>query len=167
MARGVKTDNKTKAKIMTSYALTNSYNATAKELKISDSTVKKIIEENKEEFGKIREQKKELFQDKANVIIDKALELLKRRYDTALENEAELDEMISIIMSADKEKMDYQEKLNVVKKIGKLQLNSLSEITTSLGTLFDKVRLAKGEPTGNIKISYEDSLRAVSGENDY
>ncbi len=167
MPRGVKTTNAMKAKIMTSYALTNSYNATAKELKISDSTVKSVIENNKEEFEKIQEQKKELFQDKANVIIDKALELLKRRFDTALENEAELDEMISIIMSADKEEMDYQEKLSVVKKIGKLQLNSLSEITTSLGTLFDKVRLAKGEPTGNIKISYEDSLRAVSDNDEY
>lgn len=167
MARGVKTDNKTKAKIMTSYALTNSYNATAKEFGISENTVKRIILNNKDEFAKISEQKKELFQDKANEIIDKALLLLKKRYDKALENEAELDEMISVIMSADKEEMDYQEKLAVIKKIGRLQINSLSEITTSLGTLYDKMRLAKGEPTGNIKLSYEESLKAVSDSNEY
>lgn len=171
MARGVKTDNKTIAKIITSYALTNSYNATAKELKISESTVRYIIKkqkkENNKEFTKIYEEKKELFQDKANIIIDKALELLKKRYDKALENEAELDEMISIIMSADKEDMDYQEKLAVVKKIGRLQLNSLSEITTSMGTLYDKVRLAEGKSTGNINVSYEESLKAVSGEDEY
>lgn len=171
MARGVKTDNKTIAKIITSYALTNSYNATAKELKISESTVRYIIKkqkkENNKEFTKIYEEKKELFQDKANRIIDKALELLKKRYDKALENEAELDEMISIIMAADKEDMDYQEKLAVVKKIGRLQLNSLSEITTSMGTLYDKVRLAEGKSTGNINVSYEESLKAVSGEDEY
>jgi hypothetical protein len=43
MARGVKTDNKTKAKIRASYALTNSYNATAKDLGISPNTVKAMI----------------------------------------------------------------------------------------------------------------------------
>ena len=43
MARGVKTDNKKIAEIITSYALTNSYNKTAKECKVSANTVKNII----------------------------------------------------------------------------------------------------------------------------
>lgn len=171
MPRGVKTNNKTKAKIMTSYALTNSYNATAKELKISDSTVKSVIENNKEEFKKVQEQKKEEFVDKASEIIDKALELLKRRYNKALDNENELEELIDIVFKAndpeDGEELSHKEKLDIAKKIGRLELNNLSEITTSMGTLFDKMRLAKGESTGNIKVSYEDSLRAVSDENDY
>ena len=173
MPRGVKTNNKTKAKIMTSYALTNSYNATAKELKISDSTVKSVIENNKEEFEKVQEQKKELFQDKANVIIDKALELLKRRFNKALDNEDELEELIDIVYRSndpnadESDKLSHKEKREIARKISRLELNNLSEITTSLGTLFDKVRLAEGKSTGNINVSYEDSLRAVSGENDY
>lgn len=151
MPRGKKTDNQMIANIMTSYALTNSYNATAKELGISDSTVKKIIMENQEEFGKVQEQKKELFQDKANRIIDKQLELLDKRITKALDNELELQELIDEVISADEKEYDirYQEKIAIAKKIGKLQLNSLSEITTSMGTLYDKMRLAKGEPTGN------------------
>lgn len=149
MPRGKKTDAQMIAKIMTSYALTNSYNATAKELGISDTTVKTIIMKNKEEFGKVKEQKKELFQDKANKIIDKQLELLNRRIDTALENEDTLDELIEEAMYADKSDLNYQEKLAIAKKIGKLQLNSLSEITTSMGTLYDKMRLANGESTTN------------------
>lgn len=171
MARGVKTDNKTKAKIMTSYALTNSYNATAKETGVSNDTVKNVIEANKDEFRKIQKEKKDEFVDKASEIIDKALELLKRRYNKALNNEDELEELIDIVFKANDpendEELSHKEKLDIAKKIGRLELNNLSEITTSMGTLFDKMRLAKGEPTGNIKVSYEDSLRAVSGENDY
>lgn len=81
MPRGQKTDNKMIAKIMTSYALTNSYNRTAQELGISDSTVKKIIQEHQEEFGKVREQKKEEFYNKANKIVFKALDKLDKSLD--------------------------------------------------------------------------------------
>ena len=164
-------NNKTKAKIMTSYALTNSYNATAKETGVSHDTVKNVIEANKDEFRKIQKEKKDEFVDKASEIIDKALELLKRRYNKALNNEDELEELIDIVFKANDpendEELSHKEKLDIAKKIGRLELNNLSEITTAMGTLFDKMRLAKGEPTGNIKVSYEDSLRAVSGENDY
>jgi hypothetical protein len=36
-----------------------------------------------------------------------------------------------------------------------------------MGTIYDKMRLDKGQSTGNIKVSYEESLKAVSGEDDY
>lgn len=167
MARGVKTDNKTKAKIRASYALTNSYNATAKELKISDSTVKGVIEENPEEFRKVQEQKKETFAEQAQSIIDKAMLLLQRRYDKALEKEKELEQMMEDISKTSKDDIDYQTKLAAIKKLSKIELNNLAEITTSMGTIYDKMRLDKGESTGNIKVSYEESLKAVSDDNDY
>ena len=57
MARGVKTDNKKVAEIITSYTLTNSYNKTAKEVGVSANTVKNIInkqkKENPEKFAQI------------------------------------------------------------------------------------------------------------------
>ncbi len=149
MPRGVKTDNKKIAEIMTSYALTNSYNKTAKEVGVSDSTVKKIILAHQEEFTKVREVKKELFQDKANRIIDKSLELIESRIDIARLNQNELEEIISMIWSEDKDVLNEVQKRSIVSKISKMQLNSLSELTTALGTLYDKMRLAKGEPTGN------------------
>ena len=62
--------------------------------------VVKEIENNKEEFKKVQEQKKEEFVDKASEIIDKALELLKRRYNKALDNENELEELIDIVFKA-------------------------------------------------------------------
>lgn len=157
MARGVKTDEQMIAKIMTSYALTNSYNATAKELGISDTTVKTIIEKHKEEFGKVKEQKKEEFSTKANIIIDKQLELLNRRVDNALINEDELDEIIMMVWEQDKKELSETQKKAIVNKISKMQLHSLSEITTSLGTLYDKMRLSKGESTTNEAITIQMS----------
>lgn len=155
MARGVKTDNKKIAEIIASYALTNSYNKTAKEVGVSNNTVKRVIlnqkEKHPEELAKVVNEKKELFADQANKIIDKALDLLNRRFDKALENEKELQDLIDEVMAADEKEFDikYQEKVAIAKKIGRIQLNSLSEITTSMGTLYDKMRLAKGETTGN------------------
>lgn len=151
MPRGVKTDNKKIAEIMTSYALTNSYNKTAKECGVSDKTVKSVIEKNKEQFAKISEEKKELFQDKANKIIDKQLQLLDRRVNTALDNEDALEEIIEMVWEQDKKELNETQKKTIVNKIRKMQLNSLSEITTSMGTLYDKMRLAKGETTSNDK----------------
>ena len=171
MPRGVKTDSQMIANIMASYALTNSYNATAKELGISDSTVKKVIMENQEEFGKVHEQKKEEFSSKASKIVDKALELLDRRFDKALNSEEKLEELIDIVMYEDdpdaEEKLTYKQKLDIAKKLSRIELNSLSEITTSMGTLYDKMRLANGQSTNNVSVSYEEALKSVSDEDDY
>ena len=75
-----KIDNKTKAKVIASYALTNSYNKTDKEFNISNKTVKKIVEEN----PKLYEQKKEEFVDKSSRIIDKALDKLEKEIDKGI-----------------------------------------------------------------------------------
>ncbi len=81
MARGVKVDNKKIHEVMASYALTNSYNATAKECHVSDKTVKKIINEHSEEFAKISERKKEEFVKYADRLIYKALDKLDKALD--------------------------------------------------------------------------------------
>lgn len=171
MPRGIKTDNKKVQEIIASYALTNSYNKTAKDVKVSPNTVKNVIkkqkETNSEEFAKVCEEKKELFQDKANKIINKSLMLLDKRFNKALEDEDTIDEIIQMIYSYDKEEMNEVEKKSIVSKLRKVQLNSLSEITTSMGTLYDKMRLAKGESTGNIQVSYEDALKQVCDKDEY
>lgn len=168
MARGVKTDNSKIAEVITSYSLTNSYNKTAKECGVSANTVKNIInrqkKENSTEFAKICEQKKEEFSTRANKIIDKQLELLNRRVDTALDNEDVLDEIISMVWEQDKKELNETQKKSIVNKISKMQLNSLSEITTSMGTLYDKMRLAKGESTNNdsITIKMSNEIKELS-----
>ena len=53
------------------------------------------------------------------------------------------------------DKKDYNEaqKKAIVNKIAKMQLNSLSEITTALGTIYDKRNLAEGKSTVNTDIN--------------
>lgn len=168
MARGVKTDNAKIAEIITSYTLTNSYNKTAKEVGVSANTVKNVINrqktENPEEFAKVCEEKKEEFQDKANRIIDKSLKLIERRIDRASDNEDELDEIIQMVWEQDKKVLNETQKKTIVNKVSKTQLNSLSELTTALGTLYDKMRLSKGEATENqsITIKMSDSIKELS-----
>ena len=130
MARGVKTDNKKIAEIITSYALTNSYNKTAKECGVSNNTVKRIIlnqqKENPEELAKVVNEKKDEFVDKASRLIDKALDKLNKALD----------------------KEDIP----------------VNNLTTVIGTLYDKRALAKGETTNNetITIKMSETIKELS-----
>ena len=147
--KGVPINNEKIAEAIASYALTNSYNATAKECGISDKTVKKIIENNPKKY----EEKKELFSERANRIINKSLDLIEDRIDTARESQEELEEIIQMVWDVDKKELNETQKKMIVNKISKMQLNSLSELTTAMGTLYDKRALSLGEPTNNEKMT--------------
>lgn len=149
--KGKKTDNETIYKIMLSMFSTNNFNETSRQLNIPVKTVEKIYKENKdkEEFTKLCIEKKEEFAEKATSIINKATELLERRLEMALENQDELDELIDEVWQIDKKDLNETRKKTLVNKLTKMQLNNLSEITTAIGTLYDKRALAKGETTSN------------------
>lgn len=165
MSKGAKIDNKKIAEIITSYALTNNYSKTALETGVCANTVKNIINkqksENPEEYAKICEEKKEEFSTRANRIVYKALELLERRFDTALDNQNQIEGMINMIFKHNDpdDQMTHKEKVDIIKKLSRLELNSLSEITTSMGTLIDKSRLISGESTENNK--FEVNIKVV------
>jgi lysyl-tRNA synthetase class I len=76
--RGKKTDNETIYKIMISMFSTNNAEETARLLEIPVTTVKDIYKknENKPEFVELRSKKTDQFIQKANEIIDKAMERL-------------------------------------------------------------------------------------------
>ena len=119
MAQGKKTDSITIYKVMISYITTRNYSETARQLDMPESTVRKIIDDNKdkEEFTKLCEEKRDEFVDKATRIINKALD----RLDKVLEDKKE-----------------------------RIPVNNLS---TVIGTLYDKRALAKGETTVNTGIT--------------
>ena len=119
MAQGKKTDSITIYKVMISYITTRNYSETARQLDMPESTVRKIIDDNKdkEEFTKLCEEKRDEFVDKATRIINKALD----RLDKVLEDKEE-----------------------------RIPVNNLS---TVIGTLYDKRALAKGETTVNTGIT--------------
>ena len=88
MARGKKTDNETIYKVMLSYVTTNNFSETARLLDMPESTVRKIIDNNrnKEEFTKLCEEKKEDFINNATRLIEKASKRLEKQLDNENEN---------------------------------------------------------------------------------
>ena len=88
MPKGKKTSPETIYKILTSWAVTNNYSETARELNMAQSTVEKIIKENKNkpEFVKLCEEKRDSFSKQASKIIDKALKRLERDIDDEEKN---------------------------------------------------------------------------------
>lgn len=80
MARGKKTSPEVIYQVMTSWAITQNYNQTAKELNMAYATVKDIVERHKndEQFVKVQAEKREEFSDKASVIIDKLLDRITK-----------------------------------------------------------------------------------------
>lgn len=155
MAKGKKTDNETIYKIMISMFSTNNFAETAKQLNVPATTVEKIYKQNKDkdEFVELCAIKKDEFIETASRIINKANTLLERRLNTALENQDELDEIIDQVWQMDKTDYNETQKKSIVKKISRMQLNSLSEITTALGTIYDKRNLAEGKATVNTDIN--------------
>ena len=155
MPRGVKTPKPKEYDIMVSYAITNSYRATARDMGVTDCCVKDVIERNYDEFLRIQAEKKEDFLSRSNRIIDKMTNLLDRRVTRALETEDEIDKPIDFIWDIDEnaedkdEKMTYKEKVSLVKRLGKISLNSMNEITTSMGTVFDKTRILQCNDNNN------------------
>lgn len=123
MAKGKKTDNGTIYKVMLSYIVTRNYSETARQLDMPESTVRKIIDDNKdkEEFAKLCEEKRDEFVEKATRLIDKALNRLEKALD------------------------DNKERIPV---------NNLS---TVIGTLYDKKSLSEGKATVNADINIKMS----------
>lgn len=123
MAKGKKTDNGTIYKVMLSYIVTRNYSETARQLDMPESTVRKIIDDNKdkEEFAKLCEEKRDEFVEKATRLIDKALNRLEKALD------------------------DNKERIPV---------NNLS---TVIGTLYDKRNLSEGKATVNTDINIKMS----------
>lgn len=86
MARGKKTPPEVVYQIMTSWAVTDNFNETARELDLPITTIKKVVDENKDkpEFVELCTQKRKEFSVAASRIINKAL--------TRLESEIEDEE---------------------------------------------------------------------------
>lgn len=155
MPKGKPIDPEMVYKIMASYAVTNNYSETARACGLGISTVRNIVLDNqdKKEFRELCKREKECFAEKAGEIIDKGLALLNRRISTALQYEEELEMLIDEIYSMSPDEVTAREKVALVNKIKNLQLQRMGEITTAIGTLYDKRALALGESTENTKIS--------------
>lgn len=159
-----------KEKALFLYATNGNITRTAEEIGVSKSTVHRWINEpeNCEEVERVRTEKRMEFADRASEIIESSLQLLERRIDTALEHENELDALIGEIFATPNEEISQDQKNRLVRKINALQVQRLGEITTVIGTMYDKRALARGESTQNIggTLTIENYIDKVKG-NEY
>jgi len=149
---------------MTSWVITNNYKETARELDLPYMTVKSIVDKNRDkpEFVKLRNEKMNEFSSRASEIIQKGLTLLNKRLDRAIASEEDLDLLIDEIYATDKEELSQDEKNRLVNKIRTLQVQNMKDITTAIGTLFDKKALADGKPTERTEIIGGDKLSKLA-----
>lgn len=154
VSKGQKTTPEMIYKIVASYAVSGNYKQTSRETGVPVSTVKKIVDENssKPEYEKLCNETKAGFAESATSIIEKGLTLLERRFDRALNREAELDVMIDAIAETNTFQLSQQEKNALITKLRGLQLHDVKSITTAIGTLYDKRALAEGGSTDNVTV---------------
>lgn len=125
---------------------------------------------NSEELERIRKEKKEEFVTEANSIIFKGLKLLDKRITRALEEEESITDLIEKLQDKDTkiedESLSRYEVIELCKKLKEMKVQRVSEITTAIGTLYDKQALAQGDATQNIngKLTLENLLDKVKGE---
>lgn len=89
MSKGKKTSPEDIYRVMVSYAITKNNMETSRQLGIPESTVRKIVEDNKDkdEFKKLCEEKENEFAEKTSRIIDK---LLARIENEVLDEEKDI-----------------------------------------------------------------------------
>lgn len=152
MARGKKTSPQDVYNVMALWFTNYNLRETSRELGIPLSTVKDIVDKNKnaDAFAELRTQTEEAFAQKTTEIIEKGLLLLNKRLSRAIEHEEDLDEFIDEIWDIDEDEMSFKEKDKLVNKIKTLQLQNIKDITTAIGTLYDKRALSRGEMTQNL-----------------
>ncbi len=168
MAKGKKTSPDVVYQVMALWFTNYNLRETARTLNVPVSTVKDIVDKNKnsEEFENLRTQKQKEFADKATEVIEKGLLILNKRLDRAISDEEELDDLIDEIYFTDNDEMSFTEKSQLINKIKGLQLQSVKELTTAIGTLYDKRALSKGEMTQNVGFATNislDKLAEISG----
>lgn len=88
MARGQKTTPEKIYEVIASYAVTNNYSQTARATGLPASTVKDIVDNNKNtpEFEKLRDETRTSFAESATNIIEKAM----RRLESDIENKDDI-----------------------------------------------------------------------------
>lgn len=121
-------------------ATTNNICEVAKKMNLPESTVRDWAKQNKDKFEKLRTKKKQEFVENAWRIIEKANKLLEKKLDVALKNQGELDELLAKMRG----EIDYKK---LAEKVKAIKIDNLSNLTTTIGTLYDKQALCNREET--------------------
>ena len=146
---------------------TMSYKEVSKQLEIPENTLrdwKKREEKINPEFVKLRTKKKEEFVNSAWNIIEKANKLIERKIERALSIEDDIDDLIK--KAKRNQDLSKEDILLLNKNINKLSIDNIGQVSTVIGTLYDKQALINKEATVNhgVDESLESVLKNLQGD---
>ncbi len=180
MAQGKKYNDDVKEKAFALLACNNNTQAVAEELGIpyttvktwekkwlngvhkqKETSVKTITKPCEDNLVELRNKKKEEFVENAWELIGKVRTLLERRLDRAILSENIIDELVEEITKLDSKQLTDSQRKALYSKISAIKIENVRELSTVLGTLYDKQALANKEATaiveGDIKVKkFED-----------
>lgn len=116
------------------------------------------VERRKAEY---RAKNAERFAQKATHIIETGLDLIARRLETAADFESELAKVCEMI-AADESIPDKKRK-ELLTKLDALKIQSIRDLTTAVGTMYDKRALAQGDSTDKTTVE----IRLPEGFDEY
>jgi len=109
--------------------------------------------EEQQQYRDFREEKKKEFVQAAWNTISDALALGNNRVKRALKHENEFDEFIELVQGTE---LSGPQKAALIAKIKQLQVQNIRDISTYVGTIYDKAALAAGDATARGEITGKD-----------
>ncbi|UKS25033.1 hypothetical protein LOZ80_25995 [Paenibacillus sp. HWE-109] len=150
MATGVSIDDNTKEQIKGLLATGMAKNAVAKQIGVSWATVDKVSKEEPDNLESLREHKRTQFIDRLWNSMDLALGLADKKIQLALEASDKLDELSDAIGDSE---LDFKKAQELQNAITNLSTVPLGQISTFIGTMYDKHALMTGGKTGQLGVS--------------
>lgn len=150
MARGKKFNDDIKESVRAVMATTNNVMEVSRQFNIPVRTLydwqrEWESEDCEDNFTKLRKENKERFIKQAGDIIEKATALLDKKVSRALDNEKEIDKIISTVI--DDDEMSKEKKKEILGKLSQMKLEDVQKLSIMIGTMYDKRALAKGDAT--------------------
>jgi transposase-like protein len=152
MAQGKKFNDDVRERAYALFAVENNMREISRRLGVAESTLrgwKKVFDESGDtgDLAQLRAKKKEQFVKRSWQSIEMAQTLVERRLSRAMHQESAIDELIDLVLEADKEELDADERRAILKKLSLLRCDDVGKLTTTIGTLYDKQALASKEET--------------------
>lgn len=153
-----------KEKILAELALGTPATQLSKKYEIPVSTImtwKGIAKKTSDEFDNLRQEKKKAFVDNAWELINDSMAVAQKRIKRSKDFEDNIDIVASAIKKHSGEisketGLGWFDLLNLIKELQTLKNPKLGELSTLIGTMFDKQAVAEGKPTEIVKVKLED-----------
>lgn len=160
MATGNTTDDKKREKIKALLSTGIAKNQVAKQVGCSWATVDKISKEEPDEIESMREDKRIKFIDRLWNSMDEALKLADKRISLAIDANHKLDEISDMVGDSE---LDEKKAYELQRAIDNITNVPLGQISTFIGTIYDKHALMTGGKTADVGLTYEDQLKKLIG----